>query len=230
MHTIYIAGDSTAATKSSEARPETGWGEYLQEFFDPTRIRIVNMAKNGRSTKSFIAEGRLTTIDQIIQPQDYLFIQFGHNDQKLEDTERGTHPDSDFQENLHQFIAVARQHHATPVLLTSFTRRQYLPNSDKIDATSLGRYPEAMKYLAAKDYVLLLDLNMISRDFLNQQSITETAKYFLHLKPGEFLNYPDGRNDDAHSSPLGARINAELVARAIQDSNIELSQDLLLNK
>lgn len=229
MQTIYIAGDSTAAIKEPETRPETGWGECLQDFFDTTKVKVVDTAKNGRSTKSFIAENRLAAIDQTIQPDDYLLIQFGHNDQKLEDPERGTQPFGDFQTNLKQFIDVARQHQATPILITSFTRRQYIAHSEKINPMTLGDYPEAMRQLAAREHVLLLDLNMISRDFLNQHSVTETEKYFLHLQPGEFPNYPEGRDDDTHSSPLGAKANAQMVIHAIQNSNIKLSYDIRSN-
>lgn len=227
VNTIYIAGDSTAAIKEPETRPETGWGECLQSFFDPQKIKVIDTAQNGRSTKSFISENRLAAIEQTIKPGDYLFIQFGHNDQKLEDPDRGTFPYDDYQANLRQFVDVARQHQATPVLLTSFTRRKYLAGTEKIDPNTLGDYPAAMRQLATKEHVLLLDLNTISRDFLNQHSITETKKYFLHLKPGAFPNYPEGRIDDTHSSPLGAQTNAKMVVQAIQNSNLELSYALI---
>ena len=97
--TIYIAGDSTAAIKLPEKRPETGWGEAFQAYFKEN-VKIENRAINGRSTKSFINEGHLDKIEKSIQPGDYLIIQFGHNDQKIEDLERGTHPYGDYQVNL----------------------------------------------------------------------------------------------------------------------------------
>ncbi|MDO9628774.1 MAG: hypothetical protein Q7I99_02635 [Acholeplasmataceae bacterium] len=84
MPKLYIAGDSTASIKQDDKRPETGWGECLHEFVTPN-IEIVNYAQNGKSTKSFIEEGLLDQIDKEIKEDDYLLIQFGHNDQKIED-------------------------------------------------------------------------------------------------------------------------------------------------
>src|SRR5437763_12462225 len=97
---IYLAGDSTLAQKTADKRPETGWGEYLQIQFDETKIRIENHAQNGRSTKSFIDEGRWQAIVQKLRKGDYVFIEFGHNDEKKEDPTRYAEARTDYRNNL----------------------------------------------------------------------------------------------------------------------------------
>ncbi len=107
MPTIHIAGDSTAAEKDENKRPETGWGEKISAYFSP-EIQINNQAKNGRSTKSFIQEGRLARLASQFQPNDFLFVQFGHNDQKIQE-ERGTLPFGSYLKNLQIFFECAKK-------------------------------------------------------------------------------------------------------------------------
>lgn len=230
MQTIYLAGDSTAAIKLASKRPETGWGEYLAEFIDPQKFIVDNRAMNGRSTKSFIHQGRLAAIEQVIKPNDYLFIQFGHNDQKLTDPERGTQPFADYQVNLEQFITVARSHQAIPVLLTSLTRRKYLPNQAKIDPQALGEYPAAMKQVATTQQVTLLDINQISRDYFNQLSPEQTRQYFMNFAANLYANYPQGSTDNTHLRPAGAKLVAMMITQAILDSNLSLKESILETK
>ena len=127
---LFIAGDSTAAQKSGEAKPETGWGEKFSCFLS-SEIEVHNYAQNGRSTKSFITEKRLNQIAKEIGPGDFLLIQFGHNDQKI-DTPIGTMAYGDYQENLARFVEVARTKNAHPLLLTSVTRRIIYRMADSI--------------------------------------------------------------------------------------------------
>src|SRR6188508_2803366 len=101
--TVFLAGDSTCAAKLPEKRPETGWGEMLQQYFDPASVSIDNHAQNGRSTKTFISEGRWQAIVDQLQKGDYVFIQFGHNDESKEKGERYTPPE-DYRKNLIRFI------------------------------------------------------------------------------------------------------------------------------
>src|SRR5215204_1971431 len=104
--TIYLAGDSTMAEKTTDKRPETGWGEKLQAFFNPTKVRVENHAKNGRSSRSFIAEKLWQAIVDNLKKGDYVFIQFGHNDQK-ENTDRYASP-ADYRINLLKFVSDVR--------------------------------------------------------------------------------------------------------------------------
>ncbi|HBG32315.1 MAG TPA: rhamnogalacturonan acetylesterase, partial [Acholeplasmataceae bacterium] len=121
MPKIFIAGDSTAAIKLEEKRPESGWGEFLADFISPY-LEVRNFAQNGRSSKSFIEEGILDQIDKEITKDDYLLIQFGHNDEKKDDPKRYTTAYGTYQENLLKLILTARRHEAIPILITSITR------------------------------------------------------------------------------------------------------------
>src|SRR5829696_4701504 len=122
--TIYLAGDSTMAQKLPEKRPETGWGEALQKFFQPDKVKVDNHAQNGRSTRSFIAENRWQTILGKLKAGDYVFIQFGHNDAAKNRPDRYTPPE-DYRKNLLQFINDVRAKKANPVLLTPVMRRRF---------------------------------------------------------------------------------------------------------
>jgi lysophospholipase L1-like esterase len=217
--TIYIAGDSTAAIKLPEKRPETGWGEAIQSYFKEN-VKIENRAINGRSTKSFIKEGHLAAIEKSIQPGDYLIIQFGHNDQKLEDPERGTQPFGDYQDNLFQFIQVAYQKNAYPLLLTSVTRRKF--EDDSIDIRSVGNFPEAMIQFAEKYQVPVLDIHKITNEFMGKIGNEKSKKYYLHVAPDQSKNYPEGVIDNTHFNEEGAKKVAQLIIETIQQSDLPL--------
>ena len=111
--TVHLAGDSTMAAKRPQKRPETGWGELLQPAFDSARVRVVNHAQNGRSTRTFIAEGRWQAIVDSLRAGDWVFIQFGHNDQSKAKADRYTPPD-DFRANLERMVRDARAKGANP--------------------------------------------------------------------------------------------------------------------
>src|SRR5215467_3078270 len=140
---IYLAGDSTMAQKTADKRPETGWGEYLQSQFDNAKIRIENHAQNGRSTKSFIDEGRWQTIVERLRKGDYVFIEFGHNDEKSEDPTRYAAPRTDYRNNLIRFITDVRRKQAFPVLLTPIVRRRFNEKGELLDTH--GEYPTVVR-------------------------------------------------------------------------------------
>jgi len=221
--TIFIAGDSTAAIKIPEKRPETGWGEAFQAYLSDTVI-LDNRAINGKSTKSFIKEGHLRAIEKSIKPGDYLIIQFGHNDQKLEDPDRGTQPYEDYQENLLKYVQVAQTVNAYPLLLTSVTRRNFTKN--QIDEYSVGDYPKAMLEFAKQYNVPVLDIHKITRAYFNAAGEEKSKDYFLHMAPGQSINYPEGIMDNTHFNEKGAKIVAHLIAVAMIKSNLPI-KDLI---
>lgn len=220
MHTLFIAGDSTAALKGASEKPMTGWGEYLQHYLDSS-IRVDNRAINGRSTKSFIVEGRLGAIEQELQDGDYLFIQFGHNDGKEEDPFRYTDPDKEYRNNLMRFIESARRSGGIPVLLTSVSRRRFAENGIP-DPLAVGRYPAAMREVASETRTPLLDIFAASQQLYDQLGQDDSRRLFMHLPVKKHPNYPEGIADDTHFSDEGARQIAGLVAEAIMKSS-ELS-------
>lgn len=221
--TIYLAGDSTMAAKLPEKRPETGWGEALQQFFDPAKVRVDNHAQNGRSTRSFIAEGRWQAIVEKLQAGDYVFIQFGHNDAAKERTERYTPPE-DYRRNLLRFINDVRMKKAQPVLLTPVMRRRF--DKDGAFQDSHGVYPEIVRDVAAENWVPLIDMHSKSERVLRQYGAEASKKLFLHLAPDENANYPKGIEDNTHFSPAGAEVMARLAVEGIREKNLGLTRYL----
>jgi lysophospholipase L1-like esterase len=219
--TIYLAGDSTMAPKEAKARPETGWGERLQQHFDSTQVRIDNRARNGRSSKSFITEGLWKRIADSLETGDYVFIQFGHNDESPDKgPERYTTP-SEFRANLLRMIADVRARNANPVLLTSVARRKFDKTGKTVDTH--GEYPAVVRALAAEQHVPLLELLASTDSLLARFGPDSSRALFNQLKPGENANYPAGVEDNTHFSPRGAELVADLAVRAIRFANLPVA-------
>ncbi|GHB13793.1 MULTISPECIES: rhamnogalacturonan acetylesterase [Streptomyces] len=221
--TLHIAGDSTAAQKYSDAAPETGWGMALP-FFLGHHLSVANHAVNGRSSKSFIDEGRLTALLGGVRPGDLLVIQFGHNDEKTEDPARGTDPYTTYQEYLRQYVEGARGRRAEPVLVTSVERRRFA--ADGTAKPTHGEYPAAMAALAVEEGVPLLDVQALSLARWQELGPDGTEAYFNWLEPGQSPNYPDGKQDNTHFRPAGAVDVARTTARALLDGRVLTPRDV----
>jgi lysophospholipase L1-like esterase len=217
--TIFLAGDSTMAMKAENKRPETGWGEQLQRRFDVKRVRVDNHAANGRSTKTFISEGRWQTLIDKVKAGDYVLVQFGHNDESKDKGERYTPPD-DFRHNLERFVAEVRAKKATPVLLTPVMRRRFDKDGKFYDTH--GEYPDLTRRVAAEQKVALIDMHRMSEKVLVKYGAEESRKLFLQLKAGENPNYPEGVEDNTHFSPLGADIMAALAVDGFREQKLGL--------
>jgi DNA sulfur modification protein DndE len=208
--TVWLAGDSTMAEKAADKRPETGWGEMLGQFFVPGDVHVANRAMNGRSSKSFIAEGRWAAIVDSLSAGDYVFIQFGHNDESKDKGERYSTPE-EFRANLTRMVRDVRAKGGVPVLLTPIERRRF-DDAGRIVETH-GAYPGYARDVARALKVPLIDMQRSSRDILASYGPDSSAKLFLQLEKGENPNYPDGVRDNTHLRPLGA----ELLARSAVD-------------
>ena len=171
--TVYLAGDSTMAEKLPEKRPETGWGEALQSFFDNNKVQIENHAKNGRSTRTFIEENLWQAIIDKVKKGDYVFIEFGHNDAAKDRTERYTPPE-DYRKNLIRFITEVRQKDAIPVLLTPVMRRRFDKDGNFQD--SHGEYPDIVRAVAVEKKVALIDMHRRSETVLKQYVMSVHAE------------------------------------------------------
>lgn len=211
--TIYIAGDSTAATKKPEGFPEAGWGETLQLYFNNS-VRVSNHAQNGRSSKSFINEGRLKPIMDEINNGDYLLIQFGHNDEK-EDEERHTDPGTSYKAHLMMYVDSARERGAFPILITPVNRRSFDENG-KIINTHLD-YWKAVKELAQSENVPLIDLCEKSRVLYEGLGEIKSKELFLWVEPGEYPGFPNGRQDNTHFNRNGAIEISKLIVDGIKN-------------
>lgn len=221
--TIYLAGDSTMAQKLPEKRPETGWGEALQEFFNEDKVRVENHAQNGRSTRTFITEKRWQAIVDKLKKGDYVFIQFGHNDESKEKVDRYTPPE-DYRRNLIKFISEVREKKATPILLTPVMRRRFDDKGNFFDTH--GEYPDIVRKVAAENKVLLVDMHRESEKVIKRYGVEASKKLFLQLAPGENPNYPKGIEDNTHFSPLGAGLMAGLVVDSIRGQKFGLAKYL----
>jgi lysophospholipase L1-like esterase len=217
--TIYLAGDSTMAQKLPEKRPETGWGEMLGGFFQDGKVIIDNRAQNGRSTRTFIGEQRWQAIVDRLQPGDYVFIQFGHNDESKEKVDRYTPPE-DYRNNLVRFITEVRDQKAFPVLLTPLMRRRFDQDGQLQDTH--GEYPDIVRSVAKEYRVPLIDMHRSSATVLEHYGPEESRKLFLQLKANENPNYPKGIEDNTHFSPVGAEVVAGLAVDGIREQKLGL--------
>ncbi|MEC0230525.1 rhamnogalacturonan acetylesterase [Paenibacillus alba] len=215
--TLYLAGDSTVTDQPQDGYPYVGWGQMLP-FFLKADAAVANYAVSGRSSKSFLDEGRLAPILANINANDYLLIQFGHNDQKR-DAERATSPYTTYKEHLNVYIQEARLRGATPILVTSVQRRLYDQMGKIVDTH--GDYLLAMKQLAEEEQVILIDLAEESKQLFESLGEEESKSLFMWAWPGEFPNFPKGAADNTHFQERGGIAVASLVVASIQKQQIE---------
>ena len=214
--TLYTIGDSTMANKKDpDKNPEHGWAQVLQPFFKDDVV-VVNKAVNGRSTKSFINEKRWDSIYKKLKKGDYVFIEFGHNDEKIEDSTRYTNPHTTYRYNLIRFVKESREKGAIPVLLTSIARRNF--NEKGVLVPTHGDYPLETRLTAQEYKVPFIDLEYFT-ELLEQSYGPEKSKQLhLHFKAGENPYYDKDKADDTHLSLLGATKIAQIVIHQIKQS------------
>ncbi|MEX2603143.1 MAG: rhamnogalacturonan acetylesterase, partial [Gracilimonas sp.] len=188
---VYLVGDSTMSVKDVEAYPETGWGMPFVHYFT-SGIEIENHARNGRSTRTFMEEGRWHVILRELKEGDYVFIQFGHNDE-VPSKSRYT-PPAQYQELLRQYISESLEKGATPILLTPITRRQF-DDDGKVKETH-EQYSELVREVAASEDVAIIDMDRKSQALLNEIGEEKSTLLFLQLKAGQNPHYPGGITDN----------------------------------
>lgn len=215
---IFIAGDSTASIKETKAYPETGWGMPFVYFWDST-VTVVNKAKNGRSTRSFMQEGLWKSILDEAGEGDYVFIQFGHNDEVP--TKKTYTTEDEFKINLVKYVQETRAKKAVPVLITPVARRKF--DSTGYIVGTHDAYSQIVRNVAASEKVLLIDLDIKSQALYQQFGVENSKLLFLQLKAGEHPNYPEGKEDNTHFSELGARLIAQLVLKEVKTLIPELA-------
>ncbi|MFE9722774.1 rhamnogalacturonan acetylesterase [Streptomyces sp. NPDC005794] len=223
--TVYIASDSTAQTYSSGYYPEAGWGQKLSSYFT-SNITVANRAIGGRSSRSFIQQGRLAAIHDVIKPGDYLFVQFGHNDATVTNPERYT-PPADYKEYLrNDYIRATRALGATPVVVTPVSRRSYNASTGKFNV-SFPAYVDAAKAVAQEEGAALVDLSGASRAYLDGIGVEASKGIFLWLDAGQYPNFPNGVQDNTHFQERGAVEMARLVSRAVARLGLPLSGEVV---
>lgn len=219
--TLHMIGDSTLSVKVAQKYPETGWGQVLgvlaSEF-----LTLNNCAKNGRSSKSFIDEGRWDRVKRQFKKGDYLLIQFGHNDQKQQDPARYTVPFGAYTDNLRVFIEAARSAGVEPILATSIVRRQFDSNGALKDTHK--QYLEAVRQLAQTRNVPLVDMEQLTRTLVLEYGPEKSKQLFLHGAKGRYPNYPDGISDNTHLQETGALKVAALFVKGLAATSSSLNE------
>ncbi len=218
---LYLVGDSTMASKIPERAPETGWGMALADLAKPSLL-VENHAVNGRSSKSFYDEGRWQVVLDQLRAGDFVLIQFGHNDQKKADPKRYAAADGAYADNLRRYISEARAKGATPLLATSIVRRHFDDNGQLLH--SHAGYPDAVRRVAKQMGVTLVDLQALTWRALEKLGPGPSVSLYLHVKPGEFSYYKDGKIDNTHLSPKGALWVARLFVEQLHEQNHALAK------
>ncbi|HSV15721.1 MAG TPA: rhamnogalacturonan acetylesterase [Tepidisphaeraceae bacterium] len=221
--TVFVASDSTAASYSPSIYPLTGWGARLQNFLTDDVV-IEDDAVAGASSKSFYEHRWLKMIENRIRPGDYFIVMFAIND-SADDlptqpaTKRKTSPSSDFKAYLRQYVNAARDHGATPIFVTSQTKRTY-------DAwgrfyNSVGAYPQAQAQLGAELKVPVIDLNTKSVNFLDAVGVDDSADIYMFFPGGQYPGWPNGDADYIHLQDNGATQYAHLIVQGIREQQIQ---------
>ena len=219
--TIFMIGDSTMANKSlNGGNPERGWGHALPRYFTED-IVVDNHAQNGRSSKSFIDEGRWDVVLSKIKKGDYVFIQFGHNDEKTNE-KRFTQPGTTFDANLKRFVNETREKGGIPVLFTSIVRRNF--NEEGVLVDTHGAYLESPRNVAKELNVPFVDMNKITHDLVVEMGVEPSKKLFMWIEPNTVPMAPKGKEDNTHLNVYGAKVIAGLAVDAIVEVVPELTK------
>jgi lysophospholipase L1-like esterase len=220
--TIYGIGDSTMADKvKPNENPEHGWLQVFPQFVTKD-VKIINKAVNGRSTKSFIDQHRWDSIYKVLKKGDYVFIQFGHNDEKQEDSTRYTNPHTSYRHNLIRFIKESREKGAIPILFSSIARRNFNEKGTLIPTH--GEYTLEVRMIAQQYNVPFVDLEYYSEQLEIACGPEKSKELHLHFKPGESPYYPNGKDDDTHLSLKGATEISKIVARELKFLPLKISK------
>ncbi|MGH1517608.1 rhamnogalacturonan acetylesterase [Chryseobacterium sp. JK1] len=212
--TLFLIGDSTMANKENpDKNPEHGWGQLLPSLLT-TGINIQNHATNGRSSKSFRTEGRWGKVMSQLRKGDFVIIQFGHNDQKVNDSARFTNPFTQYRANLERYVNEARSKGAIPILMTPIVRRNFNENGVLVDTHK--DYPLVVRMVANDLKVPFVDLQLQTEQLEISYGPENSKKLHLHYKKGDDPYYPDGKDDDTHLSKLGAESIAKLVVTSLK--------------
>jgi lysophospholipase L1-like esterase len=206
---IFLAGDSTMCEYPQSRTPLTGWGMPFAGFFDSS-VRIENKARGGRSTRTFISEGRWKELVDQVSEGDFVMIQFGHNDEAKEEKYKDRYTSvQDYTTNLELFVKETRAHKGLPILVTPVSRLRF--GKDGRQEETHAAYTSAMLETGKRLSVPVINLDSLSIDLYNHMGEKNAPLLFMQLAPGEDPHYPDGQKDNTHFNEYGARKMASLV-------------------
>lgn len=247
--TVFMIGDSTMANKDTTGgKQERGWGMMLQQYFK-SGVVVDNHAVNGRSSKSFIDEGRWDAVLSKMKPGDYVIIQFGHNDEKPA-ADRHTDPGTTFDANLRRFVLESRAKGGIPILCNAVVRRNFYRQVDssvddeslrnttyedeKVNSDTLidthGAYLISPKNVARELDVPFIDANRVTHDLEQGMGIEGSRRLHMWFRPGEHPSVPKGRKDNTHYNVYGATVVAGLLAEEISHQVPALKKKMDIKK
>ncbi len=221
--TVYLAGNSTVVDQDDE--PWAAWGQMIPRFFKPG-VAIANHAESGLTLGSFMGSNRLDKVMSLIKPGDYLFIEFGHNDQKEKGPNDGAY--KSYTERLKLFVSRAREHKAIPVIVTSTARRSFDENGKTVN--TLGDYPDAARKVAQEENVPLIDLNKMVTRFYDALGVENSKKALVHYPANTFPGQTKALEDNTHFNPYGAYELAKCIVEGIKANNLGLKKYLVDTK
>lgn len=219
---VYLVGDSTMSVKLVSKYPETGWGMPFAYFFDES-VEVDNRAQNGRSTKSFMTEGRWKSVTDSLTAGDYVFIQFGHNDEVK--TKKTYTTEEEFKNNLGKYVGESKKAGAFPILITPVARRSFDEQGKVKESHQV--YSAIVRSVAREMQVPLIDLDKVSMSLLQEMGVENSKLLFNKLVAGQHPNYPAGVDDNTHFNEYGARRMAELVLLEVKKLNLDLSNRIV---
>lgn len=211
--TIWMIGDSTMCYYEPARAPLTGWGTPFAGFFDSS-VQVENKARGGRSTRTFISENRWREIEPKIKKGDYVFIQFGHNDEAKEEKYKERYTSiPDYKINLTKFINETKSRDAIPVLISPVSRMRF---KDGFAEETHKEYSEAVWEIGRVHNVPVIDLDKTSRQLYQSLGPVYTKYLFMQLDTLAHPNYPAGQKDNTHFNEYGARMIAQLVLQEMK--------------
>lgn len=213
MNTLWWIGDSTVQENRFDTWPQCGMGQELYLYLKPG-ITVRNHAKNGRSARTFREEGLWEPVAAGLEPGDVLLIEFGHNDQKPVINPKAYSSPEVYQQRLLAYAREAQEKGAFPVLVTPLERRSFL---EGVPQATHGPYPEAVRTLAERENLPLVDLNTKSRALLAALGEAESRNLFMNFDPDLYPHYPQGLSDNTHLRYRGAVLFSGLVAEGLRE-------------
>lgn len=216
--TIFLAGNSTVVDQSRE--PWAAWGQMIPRFLVVGKAAVANYAESGEALNSFLSARRLEKILSVMKPGDYLFIEFGHNDQKQKG--EGIGPFTSYKRNLQLYIREVRKKGGIPVLVTSMHRRNF-DSAGHINNT-LGEYPDAVRQTGKEENVAVIDLNAMSKTLYEAWGSERSLKAFVHYPANSFPGQKEELKDNTHFSPYGAYELAKCIVSSIRKQNLPLAK------
>lgn len=214
--TVYLAGNSTVVNQGEE--PWASWGQMITRFFRPG-VSIANHAESGLALASFRSQNRLDKVLSLIKPGDYLFIEFGHNDQKMTGPNDG--PWKSYSDNLRHFIREARNKQAIPVVVTPTARRRFDEHGKLIN--TLDDFPAAGIKVAQEERVALIDLNAMTTILYETLGVEGSKNAFVHYPANTFPGQTQALADNTHFNAYGAYLIAKCVIQGIRENELNLA-------